>query len=51
MSRFASGSKDGTVRIWTFKFGDWHSQQLIGKAEDGRTLCYNTFKQCEENIR
>lgn len=50
-SRFASGSKDGTARIWSYKAGEWHSVQLVIKAEDGRTVHYNTYKKCEEPLR
>ncbi|XP_023331466.1 bromodomain and WD repeat-containing protein 3 isoform X10 [Eurytemora carolleeae] len=49
--RFASGSKDGTARIWSYKAGEWHSVQLVIKAEDGRTVHYNTYKKCEEPLR
>jgi hypothetical protein len=50
-SRFASGSKDGTARIWTFRQGEWHSSQLIMRAEDGRRVYFNTSKQAEEPLR
>ena len=50
-ARFASGSKDGTARIWSYKAGEWHSVQLVIKAEDGRTVHYNTYKKCEEPLR
>ena len=49
--RFASGSKDGTARIWRYGAGEWHSNQLVLSAEDGRTVHYNTHRQCEEPLR
>jgi len=49
--RFASGSKDGTARIWRYEAGEWHSSQLVIKGEDGRSVRYNQDRQCEEPLR